>query len=280
MMEKAYLITYKTNIKKVLENKIIDRFYVWDGECDFNFIYFLKKEFYIKLLLLCKKKITIITPYNFKDKNIKQFKRYLIDNLELIKRNEIEIVINDWWTLWIIEELGLNNSIVFWYHMYNQKRDLLSYHFFNIEKEKKELIWNTSIDFLMYNSFLRKKGFKSVDLFNFSIFQWFNNLELPVNLYYPNIVFSITGYCYNNALTKKDKHLSITSACSGCKWKEGSFIIKWQGLFPWIDKNSKNFSEEYFTQYSSNKYSYKDFSLKLLNNKKINVDRIVYNYDL
>lgn len=266
-MEKAYLVTCNTNIQRILENKKISRLYVWDAECDHNFLYFLRQDFYQKDIFEYLKKLTIVTPCIFTEKNLCIFLKYLKENKKILQNEMIEFVVNDWGCFYLLKNMWFKNSIILWSHMYYQKRDPYSY---KLSKELEETVdlnslWNISIDFEHIHTFLKSKDIASFEIYNHTLLNQILHLDQNIHLYYPKVVMSITKSCYNYSIYNWEKALSTVESCSGCYNKKGSFVFN---NF-WIEG-----------KYSWNKYSYDNFKLDLLNNSTLNLRRIIYNYDL
>lgn len=267
-MEKAYLVTVKTDLDKTLKSTSISRLYIWDAECDFNFIYFLNKDFFKELIVNSNKKLTILTPCTFTESNICKFKLYLEKYKNFFIQNQTEFVVNDWGTLFLLKWFGLDENIVLWPYMYYQKRDSLSYHIIKEQDPSPndiENLGNLSINNPVYKKYLEKFDFRGIEIFNYTVLEDIEMLEYPKHLYYPNVVKSITKYCYNNMLYNENESLEVVRDCDWCKWKEGkyaynNFWIKWY--------------------YSWNKYYYKMYSLKFLKSKNLKPQRIIYNFDI
>lgn len=266
-MEKAYLITYKTNLKKALSYKDILRFYVWDAQCDFNFLYFLRENFYLDDLMKHGKKITMVTPCIFTEWNIEIFSEYLKNNKDVFIKNDIEFVINDWGCHYLIQSLWFKNKIILWSHLYYQKRDPYSYELVkNVENNiDAESLGNISVDFDHFNVFFKKQNISSIEIYNHTLLKNIKHLEQDIHIYYPRIVMSITKNCYNYSIFKWKKALSVVEECTWCYNKQGEF----------------SFNNYWITwKYSWNKYTYDNYKLDLLKKSHLQVKRIIYNYDL
>lgn len=267
-MEKAYLVTVKTNLDRILKSNSISRIYIWDAECDFNFMYFLEQDFFKDKVLKSNKTLTILTPCTFTEKNINLFKSYLENNKVFLLDNKCEFVVNDWGTMFILKTLNLDKYIVIGPYMYYQKRDSLSYHIIEEQEPDKndiENLGNISINNSVYKKYLEKFNFKGIEIFNYTILEDIEMLSYPMHLYYPNVVKSITKYCYNNMLYNNKDSLEVVTSCSWCKWKEGKY----------------SYNNYWITWYYSwNKYYYKMYSLKFLKSDTLKPERLIYNFDM
>lgn len=263
-MEKAYFLTFKSKKDRILSSSV-SRIYVWDAECDFNFVYYLKKDFYISDILNSWKKITIVSPCTCTQKTIDVFKQYLIDNLSIFHEHEIEIEINDFWIYYLLNELGIKVTFLIWPYLYYQKRDSVSYYLEthnDYSENDLDILWNISVNNVLYKRMFQEMWFKWLEIYNYTLLRDMNFVDLPIHLHYPHIVKSITKYCYNHLLSNNSQFLKVVEDCSWCEWKEWSYEY-WNFWIVW--------------KYSANKYYYTLFSQDLL--KRFPISRIVYNFD-
>lgn len=256
-MEKAYLITQNTN----LDNDFNDyqRFYIWDQYCEHNMFYFFDDKNFIKQIIKSWKKITITTPIISEPWLIK-FNTFLKNFIILNDNKKIEIIINDYWLLNLINRDFPQIEIIWWNFLSWQNKDPYLKVFKDKEEHKK-----LSIDSSYYKKLFENKNIKTIELYN--VFQWIdvqNNFN--INIYYPYVVYSINRYCVNALINQNKKYLEIVENCNGCKGLENkdlSMSLK-------IDNENVN---QYFRW---NKQFYKNNIL--IDNKKIK--RVIYNYDL
>lgn len=252
-MEKAYLITEKTDINKDFSG--YDRLYIWDSFCEYNFLYFFRNSSFLKSVLLKKKKLTIVTPL-ISNKNIDIIYRIIL-KLSLIKK--IEVVVNDNWLLYKIYKNKLDIDIIWWNFLITQEKDPYC-ESLNIEWSDK-----LTIDSEIYTKYFSDKNISMIELYN--VTQWINiNNNFVSSLYYPYVVYWVTRYCPMALISKNLKHLTIVEDCDWCKWKTDNYLE--MDLDMW-DKVIKNF-------YSWNKQFYLNNKL----NEHSSIKRIVYNYDL
>lgn len=267
-MEKAYLVTIKTDLEAVLNNNKITRVYVWDGECDFNFIAFLKKDFFRVKILESGKNITFVTPCTFTESNIQEFKWYLEKNINFFRENTPEFIVNDWGTLFLLRSLKIDANLIIGPYMYYQKRDSLSHSIIKKEDfnpKDIENLGNISIDNTVYTQYFEKFNFKGLELYNYTILDKISHIEYPIHLSYPKVVKSITKYCYNNMIYNNSDILKVVDECTWCEWKQWSFDFNNSGIM---------------STYTGNKYYYNTYSKKFFNHPDLKISRVVYNYDL
>lgn len=255
-MEKAYLITQNT--KKNTDFNSFQRVYIWDQYCEYNMFFFLNDPSFINWVLELWKKITITTPV-ISENWLKNFKLFLNNFMENIWDNNnywIEIVVNDFWVLNLVQKKYKNINIVWWNFLSWQNKDPFLKNFKDKEEHKK-----ISINSNYYKQYFKENNIKTIELYN--TFQWIDiDMEnISINMYYPFVVFSITRYCTNALINKWTKYLEIVENCSWCK------NIKISNL----STQEKNI--EQFLRW--NKQFYKNET-----KPKNKINRIIYNYDL
>jgi len=254
-MKKCFLVTSRTNIDKAILFHNIDRFYIGDSECEFNFHSILRDKKRLKSLLQSGKKLTLLTPH-MSQISLLTFTNFLERNKQNLNSID-EIVINDFGVFSVIKEKLNNITIIYWNYLFDQQKDPL------LKYEKRANKENLNIDYEMYTDFFEKENIKALEIYNpihgFSI----HNLNIKCHLYYPYVVQSVTRYCNRSLISDNINYSKIVDACSGCKWKEN---IKFQ---------QKVKDTTLFSQW--NKAFYWNFSYKYIDNS---IDRIIYNYDL
>lgn len=254
-MKKCFLITSKTDIDKALWYKNIDRFYIWESECEFNFHSVLRNKKRLESLLQSGKKLTLLTPH-MSQVSLLMFIKFLEKNKRDILSID-EFVINDFWVLSAIKKILWDVTIIYWNYLFDQQKDPL------LKYEKRANKENLNIDYEMYTDFFETENIKALEIYNpihgFSI----RNLDISCHLYYPYVIQSVTRYCNRSLIHDNINYSKIVDSCSGCEWKES---IKFEQTV----KDTTIFSQ-------GNKGFYGNFSYKYIDDS---IDRIIYNYDL
>lgn len=256
-MEKAFLITLKSDINKIIAKKNIDILYFWDWECEFNFISMINNQNLIWKLKKSWKKITLLTPH-LTEKSLNNFIVFIKNNTTLFNKDVIsEIVINDLWVLNILNKLLKDKvKLIYWNYLFSQSKDP-----FAKESKRNDSILN--IDYSMYNKFFKDENITSIELFNSFWNINIKNIELNINLYYPYVIQNTTRYCLRNQIYNNIDYKKIIDGCSWCHNKRN---LKFKQDKLWINIYS-----------SWNKNYYSNFSYKNLSK---NITRIIYNYDI
>ena len=255
-MEKAYLITKNTDLKKDFSD--FNRFYIWDESCEFNLFNNLEDEKILNFILKNNFKVTINTPI-FSSSNLDKF--FLFIDKYILKLNDLEIVVNDLGAFYKLKREYQKINIIYWNYLFVQNKDPYLFNY-----KDKDIHKYISIDNDFYNNYFRENNVKMIDLYN--PYQWIEIeklKEIKVSIYYPFVIYTITRYCYPSLIYKKNTTLKVIDNCDGCYNKAKS--MKMNLDIKWF--NSLNYN--YW-----NKQFYKN--LKLPENLK--VDRIIYNYDL
>lgn len=256
-MEKAYLITENTNFE-LLKNSIADydRLYFWDAYCEHNLISLIKNEWFIKNIVSFWLPLTLTTPIT-SEKNLSILK----DFIESMKNfTWLEVVINDYWVLSILEKNFPNIKKIRWNFVCWQNKDP----FLKIFKDK-DIHKQITIDNWFYYDYIKRKDIDFIEIYN--VFQGFQ-IKNPYNisLYYPYTVYSINRYCPTKLVYDKKNYLTVVEECDGCLWKippNFNMDLKMK------TDSSKNF-------FRGNKQFYENTEL----NTDDKIKRIIYNYDL
>lgn len=258
-MQKAYLITHNSNLKQNFQD--YDRIYIWDQYCEHNLFYFLDNKEFLKKIIKLNKEITITTPI-FSENWLEKFKIFLNEftKTKSILINNLEIVINDYWTFNLLINNFKNIEIIWWNFLSWQNKDPFLKNFVDKNKHK-----NISIDNDFYKDFFEKNNIKKIEMYN--VFQWLNiKKDYEINLYYPYVIYSINRYCLNSLINKNKDFLEIVENCEWCKYLKNDDL----------EMQLKISNKKIIQYYRWNKQMYKNE--KLTKNK--NITRIIYNYDL
>jgi len=257
VMEKAYLITHKTNFKSKLHWKV-DRYYFWDAECEFNFMSLLWNKEIFQYLRDSRKPITLLTPH-ITQKMLGFFETFVEKNLDFFTNHITEIVVNDIWMLYRIKKSihFQNIPCIYGNYLFWQVREPLAKTY--TADENRVL----SVDSPIYKDFLQTHNIWAIEVFN--VFQWFEIQYLQdtkIHMYYPYVVHTMWRYCERSLLSLWETDLRVVSACSGCKGKEEF------SFFHSMNNGVKNHKRW-------NKTFHINFSTKYITQ----ADRLIYNYD-
>lgn len=260
-IETAYLVTEKTDIALLIKKKSITRWYIGDQECDFNLLAIMKKIFFW-LALSSWKKITLLLP-KFSGNNLAPFLEYLEQRKNIWNKiPKAEFSINDYWLIPYIQKIIPNAIFVNGAYIAHQQRDAQLPDDATIIEKKNGLIkW----DFPEYNSFMKEKNIVSLDVFNTKHKIIIEHLTQPVNLFYPYIIVWFSRYCYAYNMSQGNAQVEIAKNCSGCSGKDTVFKGNIGGTLHY---------------YKGNKYFYSCFTRKNLYNPNLDIQRIIYNYDI
>ncbi len=252
-MEKAYLITEKTDLNKDFSE--YSRLYIWDAFCEYNFLYFFKSSDFLKKIFSLKKNLTIVTPL-ISNKNIDNIFNIIT---KLNKFKKLEVVVNDNWLLYKIYKNNIDIDIIWWNFLITQEKDPYYLSFDVLGSDR------LTIDSEIYTKYFLDKNIWMIELYN--VFQWIvidNNFNST--LYYPYVIYWVTRYCPMALIAKGMDCLTIVDNCDWCKWKTEKYLK--------MDLVINNRIVENF--YSWNKQFYKNEKL----NNHSSIKRIVYNYDV
>jgi len=254
-MEKAYFIYQNSDIKNISQD--IDLLYYWDWECEFNFLAAINNKKLIHEVNSSEKRIVLVTPH-VSQKSIELFRKYISDkDTEFLNMFE-EIVINDFWTLKIIQEYFPSDiKITFWNYLFNQRKDpLLKYNL----KDSGDI----SINLEMYERFFQNNSITAIELYNTFGVIGVNNLNnIRKHIYYPYVVYTTSRHCYRSMIDANIESLKIIDSCSGCKWKEHIAF-------------KQNATDDIVVYNSWNKDFYQNEGIVNVEN----MDRVIYNYDI
>lgn len=256
-MEKAYLITEKTDFEKFSASLVdIDRIYIGDAYCEHNLFYFLDSKDFLDTVFSFGKPVTLTTPI-ISDKNLTKLIPYIE---KFAAMQGFELVINDHGVFHYAKKNFPDITMIWGNFLAWQGKDP----FLKIFKDK-DTHKRVSIDNDYYAKFFSANSVSLVELYN--AFQWLElDREYNLALYYPYVVYSVNRYCPTKLVNDGKGYLTVVEDCDGCAGKRSPDLR--------MDLKMKTeYSENHF---AGNKQFYRNDELM----EDSRIKRIVYNHDL